>query len=99
MKAKRFIDLCIGECIIQSLLYKRVKEVTMKRGWIILIVLSLIAMPMIASAQSMNFAVKLSGLDFQSAQFGLPMGSLQPFIGIDYFSLSASGETEAAQGM
>jgi hypothetical protein len=71
----------------------------MKKGWIILVILSLMTLPMIASAQSMNFAVKLSGLDFQSAQFGLPSGSLMPFIGIDYFSLSGSGETEATDMM
>lgn len=61
----------------------------MKKTFIILTAVALI-LPMTAGAQSFVFSVKSSGLDaMQGAQFSIPMGSLQPFIGLDYLGFSS----------
>jgi len=44
-------------------------------------------------AQQRVFSVK-SGSELEEAQFGFVMGSIQPFIGVDYFSLSAKMDVD-----
>jgi len=68
----------------------------MKKAIQLMIILAVMAMPVMASAQSMNFGVKLSGHDLQSAQIGMLMGSLQPYFGLDYYSVGGDfGEGDA----
>jgi len=62
----------------------------MRKGLYSLIVLALV-MPALAFGQGTVFTVKM-GPALQTAQIGLPMGNLQPYIGLDYFSISASAD-------
>ena len=69
----------------------------MKKTLLLIIAVALV-LPMTVQAQGLIFSVKTSGLDLmQGAQFSLPMGSLQPFIGLDYIGVSSTNEavTEA----
>ena len=64
----------------------------MKKTLLLIIVVALV-LPMTVQAQNLVFSVKSMGLDaMQGAQFSLPGGVLQPFIGVDYIGISSTNE-------
>jgi len=62
----------------------------MKKMIGVIVIMGVLALPMLSLAQtSIGFSVK-AGPELQAAQFSLGSGALQPFIGIDYQSISLS---------
>jgi hypothetical protein len=68
----------------------------MKRGILFLVLILVLSVPMMGFGQSMGFGVKM-GPFMQTAQFMLPMGSIQPFAGVDYIGFSANAEMEGSE--
>ena len=66
--------------------YKKQEEI-MKRIVTVIVMLVLCIAVVSVNAQSKNFAVKLSGHDFQSADMVFGTGNFRPYVGLDYLSL------------
>lgn len=67
---------------------------------LVVIISALLCLPILAYGQGNTpvFSVKINP-DFQAAQFGLDMGSLQPYIGLDYIALGAKASVDATIDM
>lgn len=66
----------------------------MKKGLTITIFMLVLALPMLSFGQSIGMGFKMGPM-MQTMQFMLPMGSVQPFIGIDFIGIKGNMETPA----
>ncbi len=67
----------------------------MKRGILLITIILVLSVPMLSFGQSIGFGVKMGGHMLQTMQFMLPMGNVQPFIGVDFLGFSFNTETAA----
>lgn len=67
----------------------------MKRGILLITIILVLSVPMLSFGQSIGFGVKVGGHMLQTMQFMLPMGNIQPFIGVDFLGVSLNTETSA----